>query len=224
MIFPGERYDLRIRTRSTPTRKTYRFVIRTEERFGERHFYGLANLEYQDATEFQKGDDDNEEEEEDFTQTTECVESPDNKCLILNCGFSAESSNFRCLSAHLLESSGGGGNGDTSEKHNLVAKKIRTSGFEVSERVQRSTYLIFTFSKEHFISVGVTSKVDGYAFENPHESLHYSSLRKQASLRDFLCSTRGRCDRSARLLTGRPCKCFYFKRFELGNIVQVFIF
>ena len=66
MLYPGERYDVHVRGLDAPSRKVYRIIIRTEERFRSPlnktayvplHFYGLANLEYEDVQGDARGSD-----------------------------------------------------------------------------------------------------------------------------------------------------------------------
>ena len=58
-LYPGERYDIYVKALDDPSRKVYRMIVRTEERFPSMGkngsegvlmpIYGLADLEYEDV-------------------------------------------------------------------------------------------------------------------------------------------------------------------------------
>uniref|UniRef100_A0A915DBR7 Multicopper oxidase n=1 Tax=Ditylenchus dipsaci TaxID=166011 RepID=A0A915DBR7_9BILA len=116
MIYPGERYDLLIRTLKQPARK--QFCI-SQPVHCHMPIYGLANLEYEDV-------DFTEVDDVDFNQ--ESCRQQSSKCWIFNCPFQPlpVHTQYSCLPVDQLEV-------DDSSKHmemDILSKKIHLAGYE----------------------------------------------------------------------------------------------
>lgn len=66
--------------------------------------------------------------------------------------------------------------------------------------------------EEHFISMNRITKVDGFSYKPPDRIPFHN--------KDFKSCEQTLCNRE-NVAEGEECPCFYYKKFELGKIIQV---
>ncbi|KAI6175909.1 hypothetical protein M3Y97_00741700 [Aphelenchoides bicaudatus] len=152
VFYPGERYNFHFTGKERPTKKIYRIVLQTVEKFPTESgdlqpIYGLANLEYENVD---LGDQDLNKV--DWNQNNDC--SLQKPCKLANCQpQQADPRYTTCINS---------GDIGFPDEHNETDI--------LKQRVYSANEL-----EEHFISFNQITKVDGFTYKPPDKMPYYNS-------------------------------------------------
>uniref|UniRef100_A0A183CEP0 Multicopper oxidase n=1 Tax=Globodera pallida TaxID=36090 RepID=A0A183CEP0_GLOPA len=193
ILYPGERFDVRVKALTVPRRPIYRMVVGLAEQFlaeEEEPIYGLADLDYNLIGEAIDRSWDGKRV--DFL-LNRCTARP---CVLMGCPFGTDGNGtfttpdgrkFKCHSVDEFRSNGKSDN--YSSKSMVFCKLLKSSG-----------PLKNVLGKERSATAPFSTRKETVA----------------EALRAGNCSS-PKCSNGTRT----PCPCFYHKRFPLGKTIQI---
>ncbi|CAB3405708.1 unnamed protein product [Caenorhabditis bovis] len=197
IVFPGERYDVLIRTLDKPTKKSYKMQVETVQKyFFDWNIipidYGFGFLEYE-------GENLPEDVSTPNLMHPDCTANK--KCLVLNCPFEEWKAqpNFTCVAYDKLQN-----------------PKVD----EIDKEILQDTPFTENY-EEYFINMHHDSQMDQFMFQFPWGIPYYHENDMDSISTDCsntLCANDTSSDNDNR------CRCFYHLKHKLNNTVQITIY
>ncbi|KAL3097402.1 hypothetical protein niasHS_003850 [Heterodera schachtii] len=206
IIYPGERFDVRVTALGHPRWPIHRMVVGLAEQFlaeTEEPIYGLANLDYHWHGETADPNWDGGEKV-DFL-LNRCTAR---QCVLLGCPFRTENGTFavfdgRKFKCHSI---------DELRNNGKLNNYPSGHGNDDDDEVIESHHILFDSDQK---------TVDGFRFKMP-AAIGPFSTRNGAEIAEALrrdnCS---HCESKSKRSGAPPCECFYHKRFPRGKTIKI---